>query len=312
MKHRLAFAAVAVLLAAGSQAPAGASPAPGPRPSLDILVGGRPLTTYHARGTSYVEAMKGREYEIRIRNPYPVRVAVALSVDGLNTIDARRTSAAAARKWVIEPHGAITISGWQMSLDQARRFEFTTEERSYGAWLGKTSDLGVITAVFFRERASEMVAPIRSPRRWRSEAPGAPGAESRPAGAPGSDVPAASANERQGDAGAAAAEVKGAAPGGTVDAGGTGSTGGALARRAAADDYAATGIGRRIEHGVRQVHLELETAPAASISIRYEYRAQLVRLGVLPDAPPRIDPLDRRERARGFEGGFCPEPGRRW
>ena len=39
-------------------------------------------------------------------------------------------------------------------------------------------------------------------------------------------------------------------------------------------------------------------------------RPQLVRLGILPST--RIeDPLERRERARGFEEGFSPEPRRR-
>ena len=78
----------------------------------------------------------------------------------------------------------------------------------------------------------------------------------------------------------------------------------------AADEYAATGIGRRTDHAVRQVFLDLEPTPAASVSIRYEYRAQLVRLGVLPPVQAARDPLDRRERARGFDGSFCPEPKR--
>jgi hypothetical protein len=34
---------------------------------------------------------------------------------------------------------------------------------------------------------------------------------------------------------------------------------------------------------------------------------QLVRLGILPSVLT-VDPLQRRERARGFEPGFCPEP----
>ena len=46
----------------------------------------------------YIEVLKGREYEIHLRNPYSVGVAVALFVDGLNTIDARHTSAAAGQK----------------------------------------------------------------------------------------------------------------------------------------------------------------------------------------------------------------------
>jgi hypothetical protein len=45
------------------------------------------------------------------------------------------------------------------------------------------------------------------------------------------------------------------------------------------------------------------------VTVRYEFRPQLVRLGVLP-APRRADPLERRERARGFEPDYCPDLGR--
>jgi hypothetical protein len=75
----------------------------------------------------------------------------------------------------------------------------------------------------------------------------------------------------------------------------------------AAEDYAATGIGRQTEHRVEQVFFDLEPNPVATIDLRYEYRAQLVRLGVI--APP-VDRLTRREGARGFEPGFCPDPKR--
>jgi hypothetical protein len=119
---------------------------------LDVFVNGRPLAEYYARGRTYVEALQGAEYELRVRNPSAARVAVALSVDGLNTIDARHTSAWNASKWVIEPYQTITISGWQMSSERARRFYFTNERDSYGAKLGQTANLGVISAVFFRER----------------------------------------------------------------------------------------------------------------------------------------------------------------
>ena len=88
---------------------------------VDILGNGVPQRHYAHEGRWYVEAINGKEYAIRLRNPYPVRVAVALSVDGLNTIDARETTAAAARKWVIDPYETIVISGWQTSRTEARR-----------------------------------------------------------------------------------------------------------------------------------------------------------------------------------------------
>ena len=111
------------------------------RYTAEVLVEGRPLVEHLARGTAYVEALRGREYEIRLTNRTSERVAVALAVDGLNTIDARRTTADEGRKWILGPWESITLNGWQTSASTARRFVFTTESASYGAWLGKTEDL---------------------------------------------------------------------------------------------------------------------------------------------------------------------------
>jgi len=77
------------------------------------------------------------------------------------------------------------------------------------------------------------------------------------------------------------------------------------------DDHAGTGIGRQIPHQVRRVHFEAESSPAAILEVRYEFRDSLVRLGVLPECCLET-PLDRRERARGFEDhGYAPDPDRR-
>src|SRR5215212_4836169 len=147
---------------------------------VEVVVEGYPLEAIYGRGRRYVEAHEGSEYELVVRNPLPVRVAVALSVDGLNTIDARRASAWDSSKWVIEPYGTARIKGWQTSSTSARRFYFTTERDSYAAKLGRASDLGVITAVFYRESTPRRVVKPPRPyyeedgeveRRGRSEAP---------------------------------------------------------------------------------------------------------------------------------------------
>ena len=69
-------------------------------------------------------------------------------------------------------------------------------------------------------------------------------------------------------------------------------------------------MGQRTGHAVTQVWMDFEDAPAQTVNIRYEFRLQLIRLGILPQTPV-TDPLQRREGARGFEPGFCPEPPRR-
>jgi hypothetical protein len=233
---------------------------------VDILVGGVPQRRYAHGGRWYVEALKGREYAIRLHNPYGVRVAVALSVDGLNTIDARETTASDARKWVLDPYETVTISGWQTSRTHARRFEFTTEDQSYGQALGKTANLGVVSAVFFRERVP--VFSAADPGRDRERLQAAP--QPAPA-APAAEAPSAASASKRAD-----------------------------------NEFAATGMGRRTDHVVQRVWLDLEDSPAQTVTIRYEFRPQLVRLGILPSSP-LADPLRRREGARGFEPEFSPE-----
>jgi hypothetical protein len=281
------FALASLLLALTSAGPTTAQEGRVVRPQyggfgLEVQTDGGPLEVIYGRGRHYVEAREGAEYELVVRNPLPVRVAVALSVDGLNTVDARHTSAWEASKWVIEPYGTIRVSGWQMSSTRARRFYFTTERDSYAARLGRAADLGVITAVFYRESVPRSYTvppppydePIRPQGRDRESSEG----EAR--------------------AGNDAAKSRGSA--------------GATAARPRYDDdgYAATGIGRSVYHDVEWIQMRLERTPAAEVSIRYEYRDALVRLGLLP-RPWRDDgALRRRERARGFEGPYSPEP--RW
>jgi hypothetical protein len=219
-------------------------------PEVTVLLDGAPQPRYVHRGTTYIEASRGREFTIRLRNPTAQRVAVALSVDGLNTIDARHTDAWNASKWVLEPYETAEISGWQVNDRTARRFYFTGERDSYGAKLGQTANLGIIEAVFYRERMPRYSS--ESSRKQRDEARGLP-------------KPSAAGTESQ------------AAP---------------------SDDYAATGMGRSTRHEVEAVAIALEREPIAAVALRYEFRPQLIKLGVF-DA----DPLERRASARGF----CPE-----
>src|SRR5437660_7857208 len=171
-----------------------------------------------------------------------------------------------------------------MSSENARRFYFTTERDSYAAKLGQAANLGVISAVFFRERA-----PITILR-----------------ATPAEPKPRYEKDER--------------APTSAPQANGTGSVAGAETTRDAAkprsaqpypapdDESAATGIGRSVRNDVQWIKMDLDPRPAGEVTIRYEYRAALVRLGIIPREYPRPNVLDRRERAQGFEPKYCPQP----
>src|SRR4051794_11020076 len=119
---------------------------------IQVLVGGRALHQDIVGGERRLEAVLGTEYELRLTNPLSDRVAVAVSVDGLNVIDARHTTPWDASKWVIHPHATLTLSGWQVGSEQARRFYFTTERDAYATRIGRPGDFGVISAVFYPGR----------------------------------------------------------------------------------------------------------------------------------------------------------------
>jgi hypothetical protein len=237
---------------------------------VEVLVNGYPLENLYGRGRRFVEAIEGAEYELRIRNPLGIRVAVALFVDGLNTIDARRTSAEKATKWVIEPYGTLTISGWQVSDSRARRFYFTTESDSYAARIGQPADFGNITAVFFREKQRYVVKP--QPRIYKDD--NISTESKRKESAP---------NESSSKAGAA--DSTACCP--------------------PRDDKAATGIGRDVNHNVEWIDMKLEERSTATVTIRYEYRNALIRLGVIPSNNSKgvVKPRERVNDAR-----YAPEP----
>ncbi len=262
MRHQILTALLLAAGAANASSPAGFS--------LDVLVNGSPRPEFAARGTVYVEALKGRDYALRLSNPTGSRVAVALSVDGLNTIDAKHTAARDARKWVLAPYETVVIPGWQVNNAVSRRFIFTGERGSYGAALGKTEDLGIIEAVFYRERL-----PYRSEAAAGTARPPAPGES-------------ASRDQSKKPSPSESPALQSSAAGQKLS-----------------DEYAATGMGSKTRFGIERVDIDLEPEPASVVRLRYEFRPQLVALGVLPSDP---DParIARRERARGFDD-FCPE-----
>ncbi len=236
--------------------------------TVSVLVDGRPVPEYAGRGRIYIEALKGREFTIRLTNPTSERVAVALSVDGRNVIDAKRTSDLAATKWILAPAQTADIPGWQISGETARKFFFTETASSYAKWLGDTTNVGTIEAVYFREKRRDPAIASKDEAAGRLRRVESAQAEA----------------ERGANSSAPSPRSK------------------AAAREA--DTYAATGIGDKTDFHVQWAAFDEDPTPAARIAIRYEFRPQLVRLGLIP----REDELFARDGARGFEHAYAPDP----
>jgi len=250
---------------------------------------------------------------------------VALSVDGLNTINGQSGDARQGPKWVLDPYQSVTITGWQVDDRQARQFFFTNEEQSYAAKLGKTSNLGMISAAFFRERRPVVYRPYPPPRPPNPPRPPYPPYPYPPYPPYPYPIPLngmESFPDSMGTLGGmgggmGAGDAMGGGPG--FAAGSSGSARSEASKSLIAPDsprpskpeYAATGMGGRVDHDVERVHMDLEDSPFETTDLRYEFRSALLKLGVLPSPPSidRGDPLLRREKSKGYKDGeYCPEP----
>ncbi len=175
--HRIAACALLALGSVGS-GPLSASPVQFQGYSFDAAViqqNGMRYREFSENGRPTLKVRPGEEYSITLRNPLPVRAAVALSIDGLNTVDGKRTSPKNARKWMIEPNSSITISGWQVSKDSSRKFVFTADENSYADWRERKDgkpygkNIGVIGAAWFWN-AEELNRVLHPPQPFENEA----------------------------------------------------------------------------------------------------------------------------------------------
>lgn len=173
MKHRH-IAAVAVLVAIATGVTGTVFPASVRFQGYSFQAsvhrsGGRPYREHSEWGRPTLKVRPGEEYSIVIRNPLPVRAAVALSIDGLNSIDGKRTTLRNARKWIVEPYSSVTISGWQTGMSTLRKFVFTDQRDAYAQWKenreGKnyTRNLGVIGVAWFWD-ARELDAVLNPPQ----------------------------------------------------------------------------------------------------------------------------------------------------
>jgi hypothetical protein len=206
-------------------------------------------------GRAFVAARPGERYSLRIYNPLPVRAAVNVAVDGLNTITGKPSGLVDGEKWMIEPGSFIVLRGWQVSKGESRRFFFTEKPGSYAAWQGDVHGLdlaancGVIGAAFFWN-SGELRDYLESHPVYRDVARPRAFALKRARGSVGESAGAST------DGAAAPSDRAAAAP--------------ALA----AEQKAGTGMGERESHPTEQVQFSFDAGmydPSRAVLVYYDF-----------------------------------------
>lgn len=163
--------------------------------------------------------------------------------------------------YVLEPWQDSEITGWRKSSAEVAQFVFTDHGDSYASRTGRPDNVGVVGIAVFREARPAYIAPAPMPR--------------RPAPVIAQDARA----DR-----AMAAEASGA--------------------RGEVRDRQQLGTGHGGREGSISHAARFERASRAPVQvgqIRYDTRARLVALGVLPRHRVHAAP-------RAFPGGFVPDP----
>jgi len=241
--------------------------------SVTVNGGTTPLFQPMDRGDRwYLQARQGAHYEVKVRNTTGQRVAFVISVDGLNAINGTRSHMGADEPmYVLDPWQSTTVKGWRKDLRNVSRFVFVDEERSYAARTDQANgDLGWIRVAAFNE-----FRPVVY-REW-----GGLKSQYRDGGGSGADAREQSAAPEAKDAPQRMESRK------SVD-----SYGGEPAPAAPSPG---TGWGSNQRDRVREVDFTPERFACTQVILRYEYKAGLVALGILPTWGDDRDRLWERE-----------------
>ena len=129
----------------------------------------------HDTYRAYVEAEKGEQYGVRIRNNTGRRVGVVVAVDGRNIISGEKSYLRNnERMYILGPYESETYDGWRTARDTINRFYFTEPGDSYAGSFGDHSAMGVVAVAVYREK------DVPPPHRTRE--PGPMGAQEGAAG----------------------------------------------------------------------------------------------------------------------------------
>jgi len=230
---------------------------------------GARLPVYRHNGQWWVAGRPGARYAIEVRNATGARVLGVMSVDGVNVISGE-TASWEQTGYVLSPWQNARIAGWRKSDSQVAAFNFTALSNSYAARTGRPDNVGVIGVAVFREKMQPPpVAIAPSPEYDRAE------------------------RKRESDGLAAQPP----APAREMES---------RAVDKAAAQRLGTGHGERETSWVSNTAFERRAArPDEVITIRYDSRANLVAMGVIPAyrPAPRPTPFPESAGAR-----YVPDP----
>lgn len=126
---------------------------------VEVLVDGTILPRLYHDGKVWLEAPRGRKWELRLRNRTWNRVLVVPTVDGLSVMDGKEGSWK-SNGYILEPYGVTDIPGFRLDDSEVARFKFGAKGSSYAVRVGKPINVGVIGVAVFEEKYTPPPPPV--------------------------------------------------------------------------------------------------------------------------------------------------------
>jgi hypothetical protein len=117
-----------------------------------------PHQSFRTNGTqvvkNYLEARKGENYGIVIRNNTLERIGAVIAVDGRNIISGKKSELKNSETmYIVNGYDNARYDGWRTSQDQVHKFYFTEPVDSYSIkTFADSSAMGVIAVAIYREK----------------------------------------------------------------------------------------------------------------------------------------------------------------
>ena len=120
---------------------------------VNILVNGNRCKKYSHNGKLFIEAKKGSEYTIEIKNNQWKRILAVASVDGLDVLNGKPAKED-ANGYVVNGYTTLKIDGFRVSNEKVAKFLFDYKGGSYAASKedGSERNVGVIGVRLFSEK----------------------------------------------------------------------------------------------------------------------------------------------------------------
>jgi hypothetical protein len=124
---------------------------------VNILVNGSRCKQYSHNGKLFIEAKKGSEYSIEIKNNTWQRILAVCSVDGLDILNGKKAEEN-GNGYVINGNGSLKADGFRVSNEKVAKFLFDYKGGSYAASKedGSERNVGVIGIRLFTEKVKPL------------------------------------------------------------------------------------------------------------------------------------------------------------